>query len=255
MAQVRRLRASDGRVSWTVVDDRGIPIPEVDDFLAYLSAIERSPNSQRAYAFDLKLFFDYLADRQLGFADVTGEDLGYFVQYLRRPAPEVPVIGEAAAVRTATTVNRIMAGVGGFYRFLGDRDDLPAATRLARQARFARRTGLLDGIARARPGSSVIGHEGARARFEIPTISQARSIIDACGSFRDRFFFSLLFTTGMRRGQALGLRHADIDTRAKSLTIAMRADNENGARPKSRKPVTVPLSRDVCLALPELHAR
>jgi integrase/recombinase XerD len=255
VADVRPLRTATGRRSWTVVDERGIPIP-ADDFLAYLGAIEQSPNTQRAYAHDLKHFFTYLADSDLSYTEVTGEDLAYFVQYLRRPAPDVPFISEAAAARRATSVNRTMAGVGSFYRFLGDRDDLPTAARLARQAKLARRPGFLDGIARHRPESPVIGprlRPPGRA-LEVLTVHQARGIIDACYTLRDRWFFSLLFTTGMRRGQALGLRHADIDTRERNVVVVPREDNDNGARPKSRKAVTMPLSRDMCrLYLDYMH--
>jgi hypothetical protein len=40
--------------SWTVVDGDGVPVEPVERYLAYLTAIERSPNTIRAYAFDLR---------------------------------------------------------------------------------------------------------------------------------------------------------------------------------------------------------
>lgn len=49
---------------------------------------------------------------------------------------------------------------------------------------------------------------------------------------RDRFLLALLAETGMRVGQALGLRHADFVSRAKEVRIVPRADNANGARAK-----------------------
>jgi len=258
MPAVRRVRDAAGRTSWTVVDDRGVPIAEIDDFLAYLQAIERSPNSQRAYAYDLKLYWSYLQLRGLRHDEATAEDLAYFVRFLRRPSPDVPLLTPSAAVRSAATVNRILAGVSGFYRFLEDRDGLPAARRLAQRARGAihAERALLDGITGTSFSDPIIG---PRLRLEprhleVLTITQERAIIAACYLRRDRFLFTLLSTTGMRRGQALGLRHSDIDTRARTVRIVARDDNANGARAKTPKGALLPISRDVArLYLDYMH--
>ena len=47
--------------SWTVLGDDGDPVPAVEGFLGYLTAIERSPNTVRAYALSLKLWLEFLA--------------------------------------------------------------------------------------------------------------------------------------------------------------------------------------------------
>ena len=44
----------------------GGEVGPVSGFLRYLHRIERSPNTVRAYAHDLKLFWDFLAGRGLG---------------------------------------------------------------------------------------------------------------------------------------------------------------------------------------------
>jgi integrase len=59
---------------------------------------------------------------------------------------------------------------------------------------------------------------------------------------RDRFLFALLAETGMRVGQALGLRHADFVSRRKEVHIVPRRDNSNGARAKLASPVTIPVT-------------
>ena len=58
----------------------------------------------------------------------------------------------------------------------------------------------------------------------------------------DRFLLALLAETGMRIGQALGLRHADFVSRAKEVRIVPRADNANGARAKLRATATLPVT-------------
>ena len=42
------------------------------------------------------------------------------------------------------------------------------------------------------------------------SVEQVQAILDAQQRLRDRFLFALLFETGMRVGQALGLRHEDV---------------------------------------------
>ncbi len=52
----------------------------------------------------------------------------------------------------------------------------------------------------------------------------------------------VLAETGMRVGQALGLRHSDFVSRRREVTIVPRADNANGARTKTQSAVTLPVS-------------
>tara|TARA_R110001583_G_scaffold193614_1_gene362398 strand:- start:2686 stop:3624 length:939 start_codon:yes stop_codon:yes gene_type:complete len=66
-------------------------------------------------------------------------------------------------------------------------------------------------------------------------------LIIACSLIRDAFLLTLLYNTGMRIGEALGLRHCDIDLSDKIVWIIPRADNENGARAKSRRTRSVPV--------------
>ncbi|HEV2766566.1 MAG TPA: hypothetical protein VGV63_02520, partial [Acidimicrobiales bacterium] len=47
-------------LSWAVLDDDGSVVEPVETYLAYLAALERSPNTQRAYAMSLKLWFEFL---------------------------------------------------------------------------------------------------------------------------------------------------------------------------------------------------
>ncbi len=42
------------------------------------------------------------------------------------------------------------------------------------------------------------------------TPAQVQLLLDACERRRDRFLVALLYDTGLRIGQALGLRHDDV---------------------------------------------
>jgi integrase len=74
------------------------------------------------------------------------------------------------------------------------------------------------------------------------TGEQVLALVEACEHLRDRFLLVLLAETGMRIGQALGLRHADFVSHRRELRIVPRPDNANGARAKTLEPATIPVS-------------
>src|SRR6266702_6338399 len=71
--------------SWTVLGDDDVPVEPVERYLAYLTDIERSPNTVKAYAHDLKDWLVFLDQRGLDWREVRLEDLGEFVAWLRLP--------------------------------------------------------------------------------------------------------------------------------------------------------------------------
>lgn len=71
--------------SWTVLGDDDVPIDAIETYLAFLSAIERSPNTVKAYAHDLKDYFAFLTCRELDWQRVALEDIGRFVEWLGMP--------------------------------------------------------------------------------------------------------------------------------------------------------------------------
>ena len=82
----------------------------------YLAALERSPNTQRAYATSLKLWFEFLDHgRRRAGREVGVDDVARFVAWLRAPADNVIVLDAGTALRSPATVNRHLAAVFGFY--------------------------------------------------------------------------------------------------------------------------------------------
>jgi integrase/recombinase XerD len=73
--------------SWTVLGPDGVPVEPVERFLAFLTDVDRSPNTVKAYAHDLKDWFVFLTGRGLDWREVWLEDVGEFVAWLRLPPP------------------------------------------------------------------------------------------------------------------------------------------------------------------------
>jgi integrase/recombinase XerD len=76
---------ASGEESWVLLGDDGSPVEPVERYLAYLTDIERSPNTVKAYAHDLKDYWEFLAGRDLDWREVRLEDIGEYMAWLRRP--------------------------------------------------------------------------------------------------------------------------------------------------------------------------
>jgi integrase/recombinase XerD len=61
------------RESWTVLGEEGVPVEPVERYLAFLTDVERSPNTVKAYAHDLKDWFVFLTGRGLDWREVRLE--------------------------------------------------------------------------------------------------------------------------------------------------------------------------------------
>jgi integrase/recombinase XerD len=241
----RVLVAGSEVCSWTVVDEAGEPVAPIEAYLSFLSAIERSPNTVRDYAVGLKLFFEFLAESKVAFDEVSVDDVARFVAWLRAPAAEAPG-------RSASTVNQHLAAVFGCYDYLG-RLGVSVSEELVSWRRAGRRTytPFLHHATKAnpikvRPLRLVVPRRAPKTL----SVEQITAVVSACEHLRDKFFFALLAETGMRVGQALGLRHSDIFSASRELLIVPRSDNANGARTKTRAIDSIPISA----ALARLYA-
>ena len=108
------------------------------------------------------------------------------------------------------TVNRYLAGVFGFYDHHA-RTGVGVAAELVAWRRIEPR--LVQAVPASRdqgpadPGAAGEAARAAAARPRTLEPGQIVAILAACEHLRDRFLLSLLAETGMRVGQALGLRH------------------------------------------------
>jgi len=233
-----------GIESWTVIGRERAPVGPLEAHLGWLTSVERSPNTVRAYAFDLKAFWSFLESRQLAWKGVTVEQLGWFAEWLRRPAENVVLLDGARPARSARTVNRMLSAVAGFYEFharRGERLALDLRPAAGRSGRGGGPVAFLGGIAAARPRGRAGRLPEARWLPRALSVAEAAAVIAAQRRLRDRFLFALLFGTGMRIGQALGLRHEDVLARERAIRLVARDDNANGARAKGSVGV-VPVS-------------
>jgi integrase/recombinase XerD len=233
---------SSGVESWTVVGPDGRVVEVIDEFLGWLTGIERSPNTVQAYARDLALFWSFLDVRGPVWDRVSVVELGEFAAWARRPAENVLVLSEQAAKRSASTVNRMLAAVMSFYEFHGRRGnelarDLVVRTRSGRGAFKP----FLHGIAREKPRGRPVRLPERQRLPRTLSLEQVAVVVDCQQRLRDRFLFALLASTGMRVGQALGLRHEDIVSWERRIEIVPREGSNGRARSKGGARGSVPV--------------
>lgn len=245
--RVQLVLSPDGAESWTVIGPDLQPVDPVERYLAWLSNVGRSPNTVRAYAHDLKLFWTFLEERALEWDAVTLEQLGEFVGWLRHPGENVIVLSEVAWRRSARSVNRALGAVHGFYEYHA-RNCVKVAERLVARSRLGSGSykPFLHGIARSAPRGRVLRVREEQRRARTLTAAQVQAVLDAQRRLRDRFLLALLFSTGMRIGQALGLRHEDFVGHERRVEIVPREGKANRARGKNSRgsvPVTTALVR------------
>lgn len=230
--------------SWTVLGGDGTVVAPVESFLAYLTALERSPNTVRAYAVSLKFWFEFLERARTGWADAGVEDVARFVSWLRAPAENVIVLETGTGRRSAATVNRHLAALFGFYDHHARAGVSLAADLVAwRHVGRGSYKPFMHHVTKGRPiPTRPVKLTVIRRSPCTLDAKQVVAILAACEHLRDRFLFALLAETGMRVGQALGLRHADFVSRKREIRIVARPDNANGARAKLRAEATIPMS-------------
>lgn len=251
-----------GLESWTVLGDDDVPVEPIERYLSYLTDIERSPNTVKAYAHDLKDWFTFLAGQGLDWREVRLEDVGEFIAWLRRPPTvrerDVAVLPSVKPYCAELTVNRKLSALSAFYQHAA-RHGVDLGELLTRWQPAGRRgtawKPFLHHVSKTQPQPRrTIGLKVPRKHPRVLTATEVQAILDACERLRDRFLFAVLYDSGVRIGEALGLRHEDIAAAEREVTVLPRS-NDNGARSKSRAARTVPVSAELVRLYAEyLHA-
>ncbi len=170
---------------------RRVALPlEVEDYLTWLLTEKgRSANTLAAYRRDLAAYVVWLQPRGLAFGDASGAVLTEYVGALR-------VAGKAPA-----SVARSMVAVRSCYRFLHDED-----------------------LAVADPGADLevprvpAGLPKALSEAEVASLL-AQVVGDGAVPRRDRAVLEVLYGTGVRISELVGLSLADVDLGAALLRV------------------------------------
>jgi integrase/recombinase XerD len=170
---------------------------EVDEFLTWLSAERgRAPNTIAAYRRDLSAYSAWLAGRHCAIDDVDEAELGAYVAELR------------ASGKAPASVARALVAVRAFHRFLVD-----------------------EGLASTDPAARV---EQPRVPKGLPkplTEDEVTALIDSVVgddpiARRDRAILEVLYGTGLRISELVGLSLPDLDLAGSMLRAFGKGSKE-----------------------------
>jgi integrase len=255
-----KIRYPDERVSWTVLDEAGATVESVRAWIVHLEQIRMSPNTIERCAKHVASLGAYLSARGKTFQQITVHDYDQFLGWLdlRRTgelaSPNLIQFRRPTAApgqrMSASLRNQVHMAVKSFYRNMVNSERFEFDVQRRQRAYDGERTykPFLEHINRRRfarrKDSYQHGEIGAAQKAVSTkrlTPEQVLEIVKGCHLLRDAFLVVLLYNTGLRLGEALGLHHLDIDVAERVVWVVPRDDNENGARAKSGRVRGVPV--------------
>lgn len=251
--RVQEVLTSTGQKRYLVVDADGNLVLPVARYLKYLDSIGRARNTLRSYAFGLKLFFDYLAQKQLDYQRVTLDDMGGFIFWLKNPYRALNVLPQQETPQACTnqTINQILTATSGFYDYLWRHEEL--ATNLNEKTAVLLPTWhrpykrFLQHIATEQSVAKHLLKQPVPSR-KPKTLSktQIETLVNACHHVRDKLLLTLLYESSFRIGEALALWIEDVDLGHCQLHVRDRGPLPNNAEIKTPASCrTVDVSRDL----------
>ncbi len=236
--KVQKGHLDDGKVIWLVLDNDYLPIEPISKYLRYLNTLERSPNTIEGYARNLKLYWEFLNDNSLNWQTVNLEQLSEFIHWLRNSQPKTIPLHPQESKRSEKTINHALTTIVSFYEF----HERLGASKGVNAYQYQIQLGtkykpFLHHISKGKLAKTRLLKVKEPKKFPgCLTAVQVKTLIDNCNRIRDKFLICLLYETGMRIGEALGLRHEDMVTSGQNeIHIVPRRDNFNGARAKGNQ--------------------
>jgi len=174
----------------------------IDEFLEFVGARAR-PNTVRAYAHDLKVFFAVVAKDPV---EVTARDVMAFVSHQRRArvgSENVVRLADGSAGLSAATIKRRLAAVSALYGYLVVRGDAGVSVNPVPR-------GLPTRQHRHRGPRVLPLVRGVRRLPRILGPGEVQMLVAALRTDRDRAIVQAMLLAGLRRCEVLGLRLEDL---------------------------------------------
>lgn len=231
-----------------LVDEQGVAVEVVAGYLRYLTARGCSPNTVRGYAYDLLHLWRFLEQARLAWDELrprSAMDLLIFLRSepagLRAQRLTLSLVGPSGAPGlSASTINRILTGVCGFYEWAIAAEQFDAMNPIQRRPdpawqRVTDRHRPFVGEASRQPALRRTLKVRQPRRLPRPlSEEQVAALFGELGCRRDRAMVLLMLNGGLRPGEVLSLHLEDVAYGRRRVFVRVRDDHPGGARQKSR---------------------
>lgn len=201
-------------------------------FLSHLEARQYSPETVRAYAFDLVNFGRFLDERRLGLGEVHPTDLFDYLQWQQSPARRDESQQVVKLVRRSvapTTMNRRVASVRGLFEHMvieGTRKDNPVPAARRSSGWRTRSHGLLGHTGSGRPPRGGRLVREPRRLPESLDVADVSAFLADLDTHRDRAMALAMVFGGLRAMEVRSLRLANIDFGMRRLRVVGKGGKE-----------------------------
>lgn len=266
MRVVKVMGTQPGQPLVCLVDGHGEPVARVDEFLRLLAVRSYSPNTIRAYAYDLQKLHLFLEEAGLSVDEFTPARAMDFLSWLRVQSSarraqrlELGFVAHGGRLLSAKTCNRVMAAVSSYFEFLiacevytSRENPIVKVTDHAAARVPSRYRPPLTNASKQRPVRRVLRVKTVESVPRPMTSETYGALLGALRSRRDRALLELMWEGGLRPGEVLGLRLEDVSYAQRRVTIRKRDDHPAGVQQKSRRDRVVDLHEG--RALPALSS-
>ncbi|MDP3705073.1 MAG: tyrosine-type recombinase/integrase [Legionellaceae bacterium] len=223
---------------WIVIGDDYLPIEPIGQYLYYLYSIKKSPYTIRTYAHHLKIYWEYLIAKKLNWKEINTNTIANFIATMSGLVDgNIIHLALEQSKRSERTINQIIIAVSSFYQYhLGLNNVEEIAFYSWKKPFYTSQSykPLLHHLSKSKnQRHSIFKLREKKNLCKVIDPTTIKMMVAACKRVRDKFLICLLYETGCRIGQVLGLRHADIETFNNIIKIFPRNDNANFARSKS----------------------
>jgi integrase/recombinase XerD len=259
-AAERAISPTDGSSSFVVVDDTYTLHSATCEYLASLRFRDRSVNTERVWAGRLALFLTYCSGNRLDWRKITVGDLARFQNWLITAPLERRGLSSNERCRSNKTANAILTSVCEFLRFGSTRGWFPPdLAQQISEPKYLRRGPAGYDFGEDNQFRTVRSRALRLAEVDMPpqslTADQIASVTTALSRVRDKLLVAILAESGIRIGEALGLRREDMHLLASNNILGCtihgphvhvrRRANANGSLAKSRFPRSIPVTTDM----------
>ena len=272
---IEKAKYQQGKIKWILLNNDLTINEEALFFSNMLSSQGYSINSINGYLRDLKMYFEYLILKDIRLEEIRPLHVSQFVDYLKGNEQEDVTNIDLVSRRATSTINRVLAALSTFYRILENVDQkMKSPFKFFEGDRpYGMYKFFLNHIqsgkirkrsikVRTKSTNVTMGKDTDTIRyFDNATASrlfpdEVKRFYAGLNNFRDRLIFDILYETGMRIGELLGLKindYSEIDPDKKFgyIYIIFDEDNDDPDRQPKTGSRTIPVTMELITMIDE----